>query len=95
MQNFTNSMSSCNIPQQAQTNYPFMTNNTRGGYDTLSGYSQHHAAAAALHHNQRTSCQVGYGSTQQQNSNASANGMYFIFFYFFLCLFIFFLFRII
>ena len=77
MQNFTNSMSSCNIPQQKQSNYPFMGgNNTRGSYD----YSSHHAAAAAaaLHHNQRSStCQVGYVSSQQQNTNVSSNGMFY------------------
>lgn len=79
MQNFTNSMSSCNIPQQSQTNYPFMTaNNARGGYDPLTSYSSHHAAAAAaaLHHNQRSSCQVGYVSSQPQNANATSNGKF-------------------
>lgn len=83
MQGFTNSMSSCNLPQQSQSGYPFMSNSARS-YETLSlgaasGYSQHHshaAAAAAALHNQRSSCQVGYAGSQQQSNNPSPNGKF-------------------
>ena len=72
MTNFSNSISPCNLQQQSQANYPFMTNGPRV-YEQLSLNSPTSYLSSNHHHHHHSHAAAAAAVAAQQQHNQRAN----------------------